>query len=275
MIGAMRSERSSLCFVGGGRITSALIAGLRLADDRRRIVVHDRNPAKLQTLRRPLHAEVARNLKTAVESAEMLVLAVRPASVTQALREIADSGARVPRISISLAAGIPLSRLNRERIGGSATRWLRAMPSPVCRIGRGLTALSFDRRVSFSDRRKVKDLFSRVGSVIEVSEDAFDAFTATYSSSHGYHALAALSEAARSAGLNQQTALIAAAHALGDAILYWRESGLSVEDLLHEAATPGGIAAATMSAMDRAGYKRAVARGLNAGIAQAKRNART
>ena len=39
-------------FLGGGRITSALAAGLRLAGDAREIVVYDRNPAKLRALRR-------------------------------------------------------------------------------------------------------------------------------------------------------------------------------------------------------------------------------
>jgi len=45
-------------------------------------------------------------------------------------------------------------------------------------------------------------------------------------------------------------------------------------DLLQEAATPGGIAAATISAMDEAGYSRVVERGIHAGIRQARRNAK-
>ena len=270
----MVDKNSATSFLGGGRITSALIAGLRLAGDRRRIVVYDRNSGKLQTLRRQSSIEVARDLGSALDAADILILAVRPASVPQALEEIGDTDGRVPRICISLAAGIPLSRLKQAQIGNLATRWVRAMPSPVCRIGRGLTAICFDRGMRLRDKRTVAGLFSRVGAVIEISEGAFDAFTATYSSSHGYHALAALSSAARAAGLDEKTSLIAAAHALGDAIAYWRESGLRLDELLHEAATPGGIAAATMSAMDKAGYKRAVARGLKAGIAQARRNAR-
>ncbi len=148
------------------------------------------------------------------------------------------------------------------------------MPSPVCRIGRGLTGLCFDRVVPRNQRSSVREFFLRVGQVDEVPEHEFDAFTATYSSSHGYHALAALAEAARQQGLNQKTAFTAAAHALADGILYWRDSGLPLEDLLREAATPGGIAAAAMKTMDRAGYKRSVRRGLAAGIAQARKNAK-
>jgi pyrroline-5-carboxylate reductase len=101
-----------------------------------------------------------------------------------------------------------------------------------------------------------------------------DAITATHSPSHGYHALAVLAKAAQDAGLDRAVALTAAAHALGDGIFYWRESGQTLSDLLHEAATPGGIAAATMVAMDESGYVKVVQRGLKAGIRQARRNAK-
>jgi pyrroline-5-carboxylate reductase len=134
--------------------------------------------------------------------------------------------------------------------------------------------MSFDRGVPKSERILIRELFARVGSVIDLPESQMDAITATHSSTHGYHALANLAKAAEHAGLNRKLALIAAAHALGDGIVYWRESGLSLEELLHEAATPGGIAAATITAMDKAGYAHAVQKGLAAGMAQARRNAK-
>jgi pyrroline-5-carboxylate reductase len=120
---------------------------------------------------------------------------------------------------------------------------------------------------------RVRELFGCVGTVLEIRESQFDAFTAAYSSSHGYHALATLAVAARAEGLDRATALTAAAHALSDGIAYWRESGLKLDELLREAVTPGGIAAATMSAMDGAGYGRVVEKGIRAGIRQARRNA--
>jgi pyrroline-5-carboxylate reductase len=43
---------------------------------------------------------------------------------------------------------------------------------------------------------------------------------------------------------------------------------------LHEAATPGGIAAATMAAMDKAGYANVVRKGIRAGVEQCRRNAK-
>src|SRR5579864_2369250 len=259
-------------FLGGGRITGALAAGLRLAGDRRTIVVYDRHPEKLRALQRESKVEIARDLKSAVDAAEILIVAVRPGSVREMLGEVGASGARLPRLCISLAAGIPLRNLRAWL--GTPAQWVRAMPSPVCRVGCGLTPVSYDRRIAGPERTRVRQLFGQVGPVLEIAEPQMDAITATHSPTHGYHALAALAKAAHDAGLDRNTALIAAAHALSDGIVYWRQSGESLEDLLHEAATPGGIAAAAMAAMDEAGYTRAVAKGVKAGIDRARRNAR-
>jgi pyrroline-5-carboxylate reductase len=261
---------SPTVFLGGGRITSALMAGLRLAGDRRRIVVYDRNREKMRRLRQELDAEIAPDLSSAVAGATMLIVAVRPASVAELLSQIAACET-MPRLCVSLAAGVPLSNLCASL---PAVQWVRAMPSPVCRVARGLTALCFSRATTTQQRSLVRNLFTQVGQVVEVPENRFDAFTAAYSSSHGYHALATLAAAAHEAGLDRKTALAAAAHALADGIGYWRDSGLSLDELLHEAATPGGIAAATMRAMDKAGYRRVVAKGLAAGMAQARKNAK-
>jgi pyrroline-5-carboxylate reductase len=262
----------AIVFLGGGRITSALAAGLRLAGDMRTIVVYDRHVKKLRALRRESRVEVARDLKSAVERAEMLIVAVRPASVMGMLDEVAGCGVAAPKLCVSLAAGIPLRNL---RAGlGTSIHWARAMPSPVCRIGRGLTPVSFDRSVTKAERVRVRRLFAQVGPVFELADHQMDAITAAHSPSHGYHALAVLAKAAERAGLDRATAMTAAAHALGDSISYWRESGESLDDLLHEAATPGGIAAATMLAMDRKGYARAVEKGIRAGIRRARMNAR-
>jgi pyrroline-5-carboxylate reductase len=258
-------------FLGGGRITSALVAGLRLAKYAQPIVVHDRHSRKLQQLRRQYGVIVEPDLNRAVESARLLIIAVRPDSVRELLKEIGRHHIRRRLTVVSLAAGIPLSKLRSGL--GSPVRWVRGMPSPVCRSGRGLTALTFDRGFSIASRGEVRDFFALVGAVLEIPETRLDAFTVTYSSSHGYHALAALIDAAEAIGLDRKSARVAAAHALADGIATWRAGNLPLEDLLQEAATPGGIAATVMASLDRDGYGKLVQRALRAGIRQARRNA--
>jgi pyrroline-5-carboxylate reductase len=257
-------------FLGGGRITSALVAGLRLAKYDKAIIVHDRHPNKLRQLKKQYGVTVEPNLHQAVKHAGLLIIAVRPDSVSDLLKEIGN----IPRplSVISLAAGIPLSKLNAQL--GAPVRWARAMPSPVCRTGRGLTALTFDRTFPRIAKREVKTFFGKIGTVLEIPERQFDAFTVTYSSSHGYHALAALTSSGQALGLHRKTALTAAAHALADGILSWRESKTSLAELIQEATTPGGIASAVVNTMDSSGYKRIVKAGLRAGVARARRDAK-
>jgi pyrroline-5-carboxylate reductase len=189
-------------------------------------------------------------------------------------------------------------RVLREFAGRTIT-FARAMPSPLCRFGRGFTAVTFPRNASRANRKIINDFFAATGRVIDIPEDKFDAFTVTYSCSHGYHALAILSRSAQAAGLDRKIALLASAHALADGILAWRERDLSVasfshnglsqndlapddlapddlalDRLLQEAATPGGIASATIAGMDSAGYARAVRKGFAEGLRRARANAR-
>ena len=269
----------SALFLGGGRITSALLAGLHLARSRAPIIVYDRNPHKLRALKREYGISVETDLGKALAQADVLMVAVRPGSVTEVLSQVRQTGFSTlsrrrakPLLACSLAAGIPLSQLRAQL--GRPVIWCRAMPSPAARSGRGLTALTFDRGFPDAARGRMMKFFGQVGPVLEISERKFDAFMVTYSPSHGYHALATLAQAAQNLGLDRQTAFQAAAHALADAIVAWREGEESLEELLQEAATPGGIAATVMNTMDSAGYLRMVERALRAGLKRAQKNAK-
>jgi len=255
-------------FLGGGRITAALIAGLRLAKYKTRILVHDHHPAKLRELANRYKVAAEPSLPRAVAQAQLLIVAVPPNAVSKLLYKI--GGVRRPMLAVSLAAGVPLSTL-RTQMGGPV-RWARAMPSPVCRSGRGLTALTFAKGLPVGDRRALRLFFSNLGSVVELSELHFDAFTATYSPSHGYHALHTLAGAAIKLGLPPKLALTAAAHALGDSIVSWRGARIPLRTLIREAATPGGIAASVMSSLDRGNYGALVEKALRAGLARARAN---
>src|SRR5262249_18020705 len=96
----------------------------------------------------------------------------------------------------------------------------------------------------------------------------------TFSPSHGYHVLDTLASSAQYLGLDRKIAFVAAAHALADAIHSWRESEESLDALLQEAATPGGIAATVMQSMDASGYAQMMRRALRAGVRRARANER-
>jgi pyrroline-5-carboxylate reductase len=269
-------------FIGCGSITSSLVAGLNRAKYKTRLVVYDRNPEKPKKLRREFGIEVTRSLSQALSQADLLIVAVRPDNVAGLLREIRTLASEVIKqrekakrsrvlTVCSLAAGIPLKQL-RAAVPTNC-HWVRAMPSPTSHSGCGLTALCFDSKFPRFQRAVIVSLFEALGPVIKIPERQFDAFTVTYSSSHGYHALAALANAGEKAGLSRKTALLAASHALADGIFVWKKGDLSLDGLIREAETPGGIAASVIQEMNRHGYARIFEKGLSAGILRARRNA--
>jgi pyrroline-5-carboxylate reductase len=267
------ATRPTVVFLGGGGLTQAMVAGLKYhaanvlrgKPAKFQLIVHDRHPNKLQTLRR-LGAKTESNLQRAVDAADILLIAVRPDSVAGLLASL-NLGGRSP-LAVSLAAGIPMEGLRREL--GPPVRWARAMPSPACRTGRGLTALAFGAELKPAERKTIRTLFAALGTVLEVPEESFDVFMVTYAPIHGYHALAALTAAATRLGLDPAVASTAATHALADGIVALHASRTSLEAALKEAATPGGISVAIAASMDASGYSAMMERALQAGIDRAK-----
>jgi len=261
---------SALVFLGAGRISAALVAGLRAGGYRSRIVVCDRHPEKLRRLRRSFGVQVEADPRRAAAQAGLLMVAVRPADVLPLLATL--GGLPAHAVPVSLAAGVPLRTL--ARAVPTRVPWTRAMPSPAVRTRHGLTALAFAPGVPHAARRRVRALFARAGGVLEIPEGDFDAFSVVYSTSQGYHALAARIRAARKLGLDAQTALVAVRHSLLDALRDVGEiSGknpAALDELIAAAATPGGLAAKTLETQRAAGYDRSIERAFRAGLARAR-----
>ena len=145
----------AIVFLGGGRITNALVAGLRLAKYDKPILVHDRNPGKLRQLKKQYGVAVEPNLQRAVEQAGLLLIAVRPDSVSDLLREIGKLEIEKPRrplTLVSLAAGIPLSKL-RARLPIACT--LGTSHAQSCVPQRARTH-GVDFRLSFLSHREAR-----------------------------------------------------------------------------------------------------------------------
>lgn len=266
------NARGATLFVGGGSIAAAMISGLTVGKYASPIIVHDRRAERMRLLRRKFQTVSEPDLANAVADAEFIVLAVRPDAAPEMLCDLAralqSAKDKPKKIVVSVIAGLPLALLRKQI--PARVDWVRAMPSPLSESGNGLTALAFARSCSSRSRRSVKRFFSEFGQVLEVPESEFNAFTVVYSPSHGLHALSALSEAAVRGGLNKHAALVAAAHALGAAEAVLKQRNADIENMVRQAATPGGTAEATMAAMDAAGYGDVVAKGVQAGIARAR-----
>src|SRR5512146_2007839 len=95
---------STIVFLGGGRITSALVSGLRAAKFPHTLVVHDRNRGKGAARRKNFGVEVEADWDHAVRQAALLVLAARPQAGPEILGRMRPTKTSA---GVSGAAAIP------------------------------------------------------------------------------------------------------------------------------------------------------------------------
>ena len=94
---------SSLGFIGTGHLASYTIAGLRQAGDQRQIILSPRNAEIAAQLAANYQCQVALSNQDLVDAADIVILAVRPAAVAEALSSIT---LRPGQLLLSVAAGV-------------------------------------------------------------------------------------------------------------------------------------------------------------------------
>ncbi|MAP64923.1 MAG: pyrroline-5-carboxylate reductase [Microbacterium sp.] len=119
----------------------------------------------------------------AAAAADVVLVGVKPAMVSDLLREIAPH-LRPGAVVVSLAAGVTVATF--ESIVPDSVAVLRSMPNTPSLVGRGVTGLAAGTHASDDDVAVVRRLFETVGSVIEVPEEKIDALSTISGSGPAY-----------------------------------------------------------------------------------------
>ncbi len=188
---------------------------------------------------------------SAIASAELVVLAVKPQNFAAAAAQIGAIPAQGPLV-VSVMAGVR-SHSIRDALGGSA-RVVRAMPNTPAAVRRGITAIASDAAVSEADIVRAEQLFSSVGQTARVPEKLFDAVTAVSASGPAflYRFLEAWTFAAEEIGLPPETARVLARETLVGAATLLAETREAPEVLRAKVTSKGGTTAAGMTRLDDA-----------------------
>jgi pyrroline-5-carboxylate reductase len=271
----MLSPMSRIAILGGGSIGEALLSGLlrsgRRPDD---IVLAERIPARGDQLAARYSVRVT-EVVAAVQSADIVVIAVKPADVDAVAAEIATAAAP-EQVFVSVAAGVPTGYFEAKLPAGSAV--IRVMPNAPILVGVGVTAIARGRFATAEQLKEVGALFESVGGVLTVPESQLDAVTAVSGSGPAYFFLMveALVDAAVEVGLPRPVATDLAVQTLaGSAAMLlerMRDAGKSTaatEDtapaqLRATITSPGGTTAAGLRQLERNNLREAVAAAVQA-----------
>jgi pyrroline-5-carboxylate reductase len=255
-----------LQLVGGGKMGEALLGGL---------VARGWAEASELAVVEPVagrRAELAAaHPGVAVESAPLpeidAVIAVKPDTVDAVCDELATRGVRR---ALSIAAGIPLARLERH-LGDDAVA-VRAMPNTPALVGEGAAAIAAGRRANDDDIAWAASILRAVGTVHVVDEASLDAVTGLSGSGPAYVFLLAeaLIDAGVAAGLTRDISVALTEQTLLGASTLLARSDAPPEVLRRNVTSPGGTTAAGIAVFEDAGFRDIIERVVRAATERSK-----
>ena len=266
----------TIAMLGAGSMGRAILTGL-LAPEvtvTGGIRVTNRSAARAAELQSAHVTALATETKPdanrlAVDGAEIVIVAVKPAMVPELLREIASSltpGAVV----VSVAAGVTTATF--ESLLPESVSVVRSMPNTPAIVGRAVTGISPGTRSDEDDLALVRTLFETVGEVVEVPESQLDALSTISGSGPAYVFLLIeeLTAAAIGKGFSpEQAATLVNGTFLGAAELLV-SSGEDPAELRRRVTSPGGTTERAIEVLRSADLADLFARATDAALARAR-----
>jgi pyrroline-5-carboxylate reductase len=248
---------TTLAIIGAGKLGGAVLAGVaRSGWPLRQLCIVEADPARAQQLGEQYGVPVLSDIASAVDLADALLIAVKPAdtaAVVDAIRAAIEraAGSALPLV-ISAAAGVP-TRAYEARLPAGAPV-VRVMPNTPAFVGEGMSAVSPGAHATRAHIDVAVRVFAAVGQVIEVPEDQQDAVTAISGSGPAYVFLAAeaLIAAAVELGLAPEHARTLVVQTVVGAGAMLRDSGDDAATLRAAVTSPGGTTAAALAAFEAA-----------------------
>jgi pyrroline-5-carboxylate reductase len=261
-------RRYRLGFIGGGKLAGSVMRGLVRAKfcAPEEILVSEPNDVARTALGEELGICFTAENAEVAESAEVILIGVKPVVVLQIVEQIAT--ATEDKLVISLAAGIRVASMERR----AKSRFMRAMTNTPAAVCQAATAIARGARTTGEDFEKAHKIFSALGFVAEVKEEQIDAVTALAGSGPAfvYTVIEALAAGGSNCGLPPEVSLGLATQTVRGAAQLALESGLSPEELRQMVITPGGTTAAGLATMEKLGSAAGLTAAVEAASARAK-----
>ena len=246
-----------ITFIGAGNMARSLAGGMIAKGmDPINITLSDINEQALQEARSQLQVNTTRDNVLACQKADIVVIAVKPQVVAEAMAPLQTLLQQRQPLLISIAAGITIARL--QQLVGAELPVVRCMPNTPALVQAGATGLYANERVSDIQREQARGVLSSVGLALWLeSEDQIDAVTALSGSGPAYffYIMEAMTKAGVALGLPESVAVqLTLQTALGSAqIAITSDQGAA--ELRRQVTSPGGTTERAIGILDDKGCK--------------------
>ena len=241
----------TIATVGSGVMAEAMIFGLldgKLVEPGQIVASHPR--AERRAALEATHGirTVASNV-SAVEGADVIILAVKPQMLAKVGREIGPH-LRAGQLVLSVLAG-PTSAALVSALGHDQV--VRSMPNTPARIGAGMTVWYATPATTAEQRAQAKALLSALGAELEVEDEKWVAMaTAVSGTGPAYVVLVmeALIDAAVHLGFPRHIAHDLVIETLEGSTVFAKQSGMHPAELRNMVTSPGGTSAAALHELE-------------------------
>ena len=257
--------------IGGGFMGEAFLRGILGAEVARPT---DVAVAEISAARRTALTEhdvrVTEDAESAVIGADLVLLALKPQDLTavaEGLRGAIPGGA----VLVSIAAGVPLSEVQRASGHGAC---VRVMPNLPAAIGEGAAVYLPSSAVTEAQRDQLRRVLDAVATaVVEVDDDEqVDLATALHGSgpAYVYMVIESMIDAAVRLGMKRPDATRLVLATVAGAARYAIETGTHPAELRNAVTSPGGTTAAALGELEAAGLRAAFDEAIEAAFARAR-----
>lgn len=242
--------------IGAGKIGSAIVRGVIGAGlvSKDQVMASDVSDVLRQAIAKDLGIKVTPDNGKICDFADVVILAVKPQIVDSVIKEVAKKLGKA-KLLVSVAAGVPLSRLEANLVQGA--RVVRVMPNIPCVVGAGASGYAGGAHATAKDLENVGLILNSFGIALPVEEKYLDAVTGLSGSGPAYVFLfiEALADGGVQAGLSREVALKLALQTVYGSARMALESAKHLGELRDEVTSPGGTTIAGLYALEQKGFR--------------------
>ena len=205
----------------------------------------------------------------AVAGADVVLIAVKPAYVSETLVAVADN-LDDNALVISVAAGITTEAM--QAVTPDDVAVVRAMPNTPAIVGRAITGLAAGSRATKANLETAIALFETVGQTITVDESQIDALSTISGSGPAYvfYLIEQFTAAAQSMGFGAEQAALMVNETFLGASLLLEASQKTPAELRKQVTSPNGTTERAIAALESAKFQATFEAATAAALARAR-----
>jgi len=250
-----------IVIIGGGNLGTAIAEGLTKSGfiEAKQIIITKRNVETLKYMEEK-GIKVSNNNKEAVQSADLVLLCVKPFQVNDVMEEIQEVLTE-KHVLVSVVTGVTIEQISKNLKKKTAV--VRAMPNTAIAIQESMTCISHEE-ISKDQLKYVQDMFNQLGEVVTIDEKLMDASTVLGACGIAYalRFIRANIQGGIQIGFDAKTATLIASQTVKGAAELLIQTGHHPEQEIDKVTTPKGCTIAGLNEMEHQGFSSSLIKGI-------------